>query len=141
MRRKTPLTPEKVRARNLQIARGTLIGVPVFDQMKEAMQASLIADTTELVAYIARKHGGHYRSGSSDVSWSALNQAYFRNPGQESAFSRFRQALTPSSHEVYRILYAMLEEGVTTREALARKSSPPPDLLEGMNTQWHPDDK
>jgi hypothetical protein len=130
--RKAPLTPEQEKVHSLQIARGTLTGMLVFDCMEEAKQASLIADTVEIVAYIKRKHRGHYRSDSPDVSWDALNHAYLKIPAQASAFGRFRQAFGASSHEVYRTLYSMLQERVTTREALDAKSKPPPDLLEGM---------
>jgi hypothetical protein len=132
--RKAPLTPEQEKTRNLQIARGTLMGMSVYDQMEEVRQASLIADTVELVVYIVRKHGGHYRSDSPDVSWDALNHAYLKTPAQASAFGRFRQAFGASSHEAYRTLYAMLQEGVTTREALVQKGKARPDVLEDLRS-------
>lgn len=130
VRHRIPRTPEQERAHNLQVARGALTGFSVFDHIEETGQTSVVDYTAEVAAYIKRRHGGHYRSTSSDVSWSVLDRV---NPTEDSAFGKFKLALGVSAaHLVYKTLYALLQEGVTTKEALVKKSAPPPDLLEGM---------
>jgi hypothetical protein len=125
------LTPEEA-AHRLQLAREALRGIKIFDRMSEDEQAKALGYTADVVAIILLRHGGRFRRTSSDVSWSALSQGYSPKTADTYPFGRFRKAFDDASHAVYKTLYAMLEAGVNTREALDAIGKPPPDPLQGL---------
>jgi hypothetical protein len=109
-------TPEQARVAYSDFAREVLTGVPIFDQMDEAMQKSVIIHTTGVITSILFKHGRRLTSISPDLAWDSLNEAYLRGVEQESAFGSFKRALGQSAERVFKMAYAMLEAKINTKQ-------------------------
>jgi hypothetical protein len=131
---KAPLTGEQEAGRRLKIATEALKGVPTFEQMEEAEQVSVLDAANGIVSIIILKHGGRYKTTSSDSSWDVLNNAYMKNAASVPVFAKFRQALgINAARDVYRTIFRMLEAKVETREALDALTRPPADPLKDLS--------
>jgi hypothetical protein len=115
-----------------KLAKEALGDAQIFDQMKPVDQGAVIADTSYIIAVLKYKYEGRFLRTSLDAAWEGLNPTHFAMVTQDSPVGRFKVALGESTRFVFATAYRMLEADVETREALAAKRSPAPDVLTGI---------